>query len=74
MIIPIRCFTCGNVIASKYEKYKYLINKNKECNILSIDQKKKTNNCFKNAMEKVGLKRYCCKRHILGHLSILEDI
>ena len=75
MIIPIRCFTCGNIIASKYDKYISLINNNKEHNVLSIDlKKKKTNNIYNNTMEKVGLKRYCCKRHILGNLSILEDI
>ncbi len=75
MIIPIRCFTCGNIIASKYEKYKLLVQNSKESDILLIDQKKnKSNNFYNCAMEKVGLKRYCCKRHILGHLSILEDI
>ena len=76
MIIPIRCFTCGNIIASKYERYKTLIQKNSNnSNILSIDNKKnKSNNIYNECMEKVGLKRYCCKRHILGHNYIFFRI
>ena len=26
MIIPIKCFTCGNVLASKHDKYLKLMN------------------------------------------------
>ena len=29
MLIPIRCFTCGNILASKYTKYKQLKQKHK---------------------------------------------
>ncbi|EQB61467.1 dna-directed rna polymerases and iii subunit rpabc5 [Vairimorpha apis BRL 01] len=29
MIIPIRCFTCGKEISSKWEAYCYLVNTNK---------------------------------------------
>ena len=25
MIIPVKCFTCGNILASKYEKYEQLM-------------------------------------------------
>lgn len=35
MIIPIRCFTCNKIIASKYEKYKQLIQEENERRILA---------------------------------------
>ena len=81
MIIPVRCFTCGNILASKYEKYRYLKAKQKQINeILLIDNFKNIQNENENSaicnelMKQVGLKRYCCKRHFLGQLNILEYI
>jgi len=35
MIIPIRCFTCNKVIASKYGKYKELIQAENERRVLA---------------------------------------
>ena len=59
MIIPIRCFTCGKVIANKYEKYIELCNKNEKKEII---------------FEKLKLKRYCCRRMLLTHISLIEKI
>ena len=94
MIIPIRCFTCGNVIASKYKKYKellaqkknqvdsgkiendWMINKNlniKKEHIL-VTHNVIENNIYNLSMEEAGVRRYCCKRHILGHVEILTLI
>tara|TARA_B100001094_G_C18161867_1_gene789814 strand:- start:665 stop:949 length:285 start_codon:yes stop_codon:yes gene_type:complete len=92
MIIPIRCFTCGNVIASKYDHYKKLVNEkkykaskniiekewvlNQDLNIKKehflMTQNKELNNIYNISMEEVGLKKYCCKRHVLGHVEILK--
>lgn len=33
MIIPVRCFTCNKILASKYEKYKQLIQENKQARL-----------------------------------------
>ena len=30
MIIPVRCFTCNRVLASKYKTYKQIVSKNSE--------------------------------------------
>ena len=30
MIIPVRCFTCGNILASKYKAYKARVKELKE--------------------------------------------
>ena len=79
MIIPIRCFTCNNVLASKYEKYLLFIqNTSFEDDIINTidnqellqDNLEKSKEIFKN----LGIKRYCCKRHLLTHVDLIENI
>jgi len=57
MIIPIRCFTCAKVIADKWEAYLDLI-KNGDTEAI--------------ALNKLGFKRYCCRRMILTHVDISQ--
>ena len=80
MIIPIRCFTCNNMIGSKWNKYLELLNEkniDNTDNILNINKDTKsiddiTNN--KEIFEKLNIKRYCCKRHLLSHVDILHKL
>jgi DNA-directed RNA polymerase I, II, and III subunit RPABC5 len=55
MIIPIRCFSCAKVIADKWDEYLELI---------------KQGSTEAQALDKVGLKRYCCRRMFLAHVDI----
>jgi DNA-directed RNA polymerase subunit N len=48
MIIPIRCFTCGKLIADKWEKYEELVK----------EGTKPAEEIFKE----IGITRFCCKR------------
>tara|TARA_B100000795_G_scaffold264168_1_gene244316 strand:- start:424 stop:669 length:246 start_codon:yes stop_codon:yes gene_type:complete len=81
MIIPIVCFTCNNPISSKWEAYQRIL-KEKKRDPAFIDNTKlnydNINNNFKTAenfaMESVGIKRYCCKRMVLGHIDIIEKL
>lgn len=57
MIIPIRCFTCNKLIANLHEEYKQLL-------LDGLSQKE--------ALDKVGMKRMCCRRMFLGHVGISE--
>ena len=59
MIIPVRCFSCGAVIAHKWEEYKQMV----------ADGKSES-----EAMDDVGLKRYCCRRMYVGHLDLIEEV
>jgi DNA-directed RNA polymerase I, II, and III subunit RPABC5 len=59
MIIPVRCYTCGKVIGNKWETYVYY---KKE----KIDERE--------IFEKLGLKRYCCKRMLLTHVDLIDKI
>jgi len=59
MIIPIRCFTCNKVIGSLWEPYLNLLEKG---------------NTKEEALNKIGLKRYCCRSRILGNVELCEKI
>lgn len=84
MIIPIRCFTCNRVLASKYESYIEYVNKKKIKNedeeLLTtktitnlLNSEKKT--IEQEAFEEIGISdRYCCKRHIVTHIDLIEKI
>ncbi|KOX77626.1 DNA-directed RNA polymerases I, II, and III subunit RPABC5 [Melipona quadrifasciata] len=59
MIIPVRCFTCGKVIGNKWEAY------------LGLLQAEYTEG---DALDALGLKRYCCRRMLLGHVDLIEKL
>lgn len=66
MLIPIQCFSCGKEIGHLYKKYI------ERCSMMSEAEKKKPQI---DILEKeLGLKRYCCKRMILGHVDLLDKI
>ena len=77
MIIPIKCFTCGNVLADKYLYYQ------KRVIQLKLDKKQDTeaviylyaNNIKKtvegNVMDELKLNKICCRRHMLTHVDII---
>ncbi|OAA46872.1 DNA-directed RNA polymerases I/II/III subunit 10 [Metarhizium rileyi] len=60
MIIPIRCFSCGKVTGDLWERYLQL-----------IADPKKTDG---DAMDELGLKRYCCRRMIMTHVDLIEKL
>ena len=52
MIIPMRCFTCNNILSDKYLKY-----------IEEVKKYKDNDKKFKQKLlEELNIKRYCCKR------------
>jgi len=70
MIIPIRCFTCGQVLASKYKRY-LEINKDNLTAIIDFHNPNSEND---KKLKEIGIKRYCCKRHILGQVDFLKHL
>mgnify|MGYP001296559168 CR=1 FL=1 len=78
MIIPVRCFTCNRVIGSKYEKYLQIIATEPENeNIISGDPEVdlSKDNIYQKAFKEIGIQdRYCCKRHMLSHIDLIQKI
>jgi DNA-directed RNA polymerase subunit N len=58
-MIPVRCVTCGKVISPMWEEFK---------------QRREAGEDPKEILDNLGLKRYCCRRMLLTHKEIVEDI
>ena len=76
MIIPVKCFTCGNVLANKYlyyvkevERRKNQEGKNTEnIQYLTEDFMEKTIEGY--VLDELKLNKQCCRRHMLTHVDI----
>lgn len=60
MIIPIRCFSCGNPIAKDWDFYQ--------------EEVSKGHHEPKKVLDKLGYKRYCCRRMFLSHTELIDTI
>ena len=81
MIIPIKCFTCGMVIANKYRYYLEQVRKKKlakRSNNESIDIDKvlyltkefNEKTPEGEVLDDLNMKKMCCRRHFLTHVDI----
>lgn len=59
IIIPVRCFSCGSLIGDKWEDFARRV--------------KQGENSGK-VLDSLGVKRYCCRRMLLAHVEIIDDI
>ena len=79
MIIPIRCFTCGNVVGNKYKYYKREVKRMKEEKKIAhykdiyITKEGVDDSVEKKVLDSLGLRRMCCRRHLLAHVDIMMD-
>ena len=81
MIIPIKCFTCGMVIADKYRFYVEEVRKKKfakKANDASINIDKVvylTKEFHEKTpegevLDELNMTKMCCRRHFLTHVDI----
>ena len=76
MIIPIKCFTCGTVIADKYRYYLEEVRKRKLAKDMDVDKVLYLTKEFiektpdGEVMDELGLTKMCCRRHLLTHVDI----
>jgi len=59
VLIPVRCFTCGNLIADKYKNYQERL-KGEESPAAVLDS--------------LGITRYCCRRMMLTSVETIQQI
>jgi DNA-directed RNA polymerase subunit N (RpoN/RPB10) len=72
MIIPIRCFTCGKVMADKIDHYM------QQVEIMKAEKKPNDDVLFKNfdkvhtgkILDDLGLTRYCCRRNLISNVDL----
>ena len=59
MLIPVRCFTCGGLIADKQAEYLSRV---------------KAGEDPAKVMDSLGLKRYCCRRMFISSVETIYQI
>ncbi|MGQ9542935.1 MAG: DNA-directed RNA polymerase subunit N [Candidatus Bathyarchaeia archaeon] len=59
MIIPIRCFTCGKMIADKWEEFSNRVRSGEEPSKI---------------LNELGIERYCCRRMFITHVDIIDEV
>jgi DNA-directed RNA polymerase subunit N (RpoN/RPB10) len=77
MIIPVLCFTCGKPLADKYDYYVEEVNKMKSATRNAtggVEHAQFDEIRTGPILDKLGLKRYCCRRHMLTTVDMMETI
>lgn len=59
MLVPVRCFTCGNLIADKFEDYQNKIRAGEDP---------------AKVLDSLGMKRYCCRRMLLTSIETIQQV
>ena len=59
MLVPVRCFTCGKLIADKYNDYQESIKAGKEP---------------EKVLNELGMDRYCCRRMLLTTVETIQQV
>ncbi|HVL87032.1 MAG TPA: DNA-directed RNA polymerase subunit N [Candidatus Thermoplasmatota archaeon] len=57
-MIPVRCFSCGRVVAADYERFKERVARGEKP---------------KDVLDALGVARYCCRRMIVTQSDIIDD-
>ena len=76
MIIPVKCFTCGNVLADKYEYYlrevrAIKVKENLPLNeVIYFSKTNVTKTPEARVLDKINMTKICCRRHMLSHVDI----
>jgi DNA-directed RNA polymerase subunit N len=58
-MIPVRCFTCGSLIADKYEEYRKRVSMGEDSG---------------KVLDELGVKKYCCRRMFISNVDIVDQI
>lgn len=78
MLIPVRCFTCGKVLADKWEYYVKEVERlkkgSKEDTILNVNVKTVQVTPEGKVLNSLGLTRYCCRRAMLSNVELIDLI
>jgi len=59
MIIPVRCFSCGKLVGDKWETFSKRVTAGEHP---------------KEVLDDLGVERYCCRRMLLSHVDLIDDI
>jgi DNA-directed RNA polymerase subunit N (RpoN/RPB10) len=76
MIIPIKCFTCGTLLANKYRYYCEEVRKRKISRELHVEKviyltpEYSSKTPEGEVLDELNLTKMCCRRHMLTHVDV----
>ena len=59
MMVPVRCFTCGNVVGEYWEEYKARLEDGEDP---------------QEVLDDLGLERHCCRRMLVSHKDLVDIV
>ena len=59
VLVPVRCFSCGKLIADKFDDFQNSIKTGKEP---------------EEALDEFGFQRYCCRRMLLTTVETIQQV
>ncbi|MFB6187664.1 MAG: DNA-directed RNA polymerase subunit N [Halobacteriaceae archaeon] len=62
MMVPVRCFTCGNVIGEYWEEFK------NRAETHEGDEDPEA------VLDDLGLDRHCCRRMLISHQDLVDTV
>ena len=86
MLIPIRCFTCGNVTGDKWDPFVKTVLEKKnqsrenvssklDIEYIDIDDEGKIKKSIEGeVLDNFGIHKYCCRRMFLGNVHLISYI
>jgi DNA-directed RNA polymerase subunit N len=58
LIIPVRCFSCGNLVGDKWEEFARRVKEGEEP---------------RRVLDDLGMKRYCCRRMLISNVEVIDE-
>ena len=76
MIIPVKCFSCGKVLADKYRYYQEEVRKRKlargltQSRVMYLTKEYSEKTDEGQVLDELHLTKMCCRRQMLTHVDI----
>ena len=59
MMVPVRCFTCGTVVAEHWEEFNARVEEGEDP---------------AEVLDDLGLERHCCRRMLVSHTDLVDVV
>jgi DNA-directed RNA polymerase subunit N (RpoN/RPB10) len=74
MLIPVKCFSCGKELSSYWRMYERDVRKKKLASgvndVIYLTKANTEKTAEGEVLDKLRIKKMCCRRHILTHVEI----
>ena len=81
MLIPVRCYSCGKILANKYDYFQNELNRKKlamntteDPLIINVNASDIKKTIAGELMDELGLTRICCRKVLLTSINIIDEI